>query len=340
MEAAGMTEPGDSKQRALALDLTRSFIVQAPAGSGKTELLTQRFLKLLAGVDRPERILAITFTRKATREMRDRIMRRLVQAATGAVNGAANGAANEAARATSGGTAGGGAASGGTTGLDHERVAVDLAKAVLQRDAEMGWNLLKNPGRLRVFTIDGLCTQLLARDPEQGSHLAGRALPEDPKPLYRQAVQRMFEDLGHKEPGQQDAAPSKPPSKPHGQPKGQPPGQPEDQGAAGARAALVRVLVHLEGNSQALQDLLVSMMQIRDQWTRRIGTDEFHMAELLRDRQHQELSQYKEALGERALLQAMAIVAELGKAMDDRSSIPALFALASAEAHCDRDPGG
>ena len=340
MEAAGMTEPGDSKQRALALDLTRSFIVQAPAGSGKTELLTQRFLKLLAGVDRPERILAITFTRKATREMRDRIMRRLVQAATGAVNGAANGAANEAARATSGGTAGGGAASGGTTGLDHERVAVDLAKAVLQRDAEMGWNLLKNPGRLRVFTIDGLCTQLLARDPEQGSHLAGRALPEDPKPLYRQAVQRMFEDLGHKEPGQQDAAPSKPPSKPHAQPKGQPPGQPEDQGAAGARAALVRVLVHLEGNSQALQDLLVSMMQIRDQWTRRIGTDEFHMAELLRDRQHQELSQYKEALGERALLQAMAIVAELGKAMDDRSSIPALFALASAEAHCDRDPGG
>ncbi len=339
-----MTDPGDSKQRAQALDLTRSFIVQAPAGSGKTELLTQRFLKLLAGVDRPERILAITFTRKATREMRDRIMRRLVQAANWAAHGAANGAvpgtarraaqgaAEAASNGLANGTASGGAASGGTTGLDHERVAVELAKAVLQRDAELGWNLLKNPGRLRVFTIDGLCTQLLARDPEQGSHLAGRALPEDPTPLYRQAVQRMFEDLGHKEPGQQNPAP--------GKPLGQRPGQPEDQGAAGARAALVRVLVHLDGNSQALQDLLVSMMQIRDQWTRRIGTDEFHMAELLHDRQHQELSHYQDALGEQALLQAMAIVAELGAAMDDRSSIPALFALASAGAHCDRDHGG
>ena len=335
-----MTKPGDSKQRALALDLTRSFIVQAPAGSGKTELLTQRFLKLLAGVDRPERILAITFTRKATREMRDRIMRRLVQAAQEAAKGAAAGATDGGANGLANGTASGGAASDGTTGLDHERVAVELAKAVLQRDAELGWNLLKNPGRLCIFTIDGLCTQLLARDPEQGSHLAGRALPEDPKPLYRQAVQRMFEDLGHKEPGQQDAAPGKLPSKPPTQSPAQPRGQPKDQGESGARAALVRVLVHLDGNSQALQDLLVSMMQIRDQWTRRIGTDEFHMAELLHDRQHQELKQYTEALGEQALLQAMAIVAELGAAMDDRSSIPALFAIDIAEAHCDPDHGG
>ncbi|HEY7746053.1 MAG TPA: UvrD-helicase domain-containing protein, partial [Desulfuromonadales bacterium] len=125
----------DAAVRALALDPERSFIVQAPAGSGKTELLTQRLLALLAIVRRPDEILAITFTRKAATEMRHR----LFQALEGAQR-------DEPVR-------------------EHERRTWRLANDVLKHDRECGWQLLNNPSLLGIQTIDSFNASLVRRMP-------------------------------------------------------------------------------------------------------------------------------------------------------------------------------
>src|SRR5205814_5731274 len=67
----------DAEARERAVDPRRSILLQAPAGSGKTSMLTQRFLRLLCTVDEPGAILAITFTRKAAAEMRARVTQAL-----------------------------------------------------------------------------------------------------------------------------------------------------------------------------------------------------------------------------------------------------------------------
>ncbi|HEV8073296.1 MAG TPA: UvrD-helicase domain-containing protein, partial [Opitutaceae bacterium] len=71
----------------------RHVMILASAGSGKTYALTNHFVKLLAGGAQPERIVALTFTRKAAGEFFDEILNKLAGAARDA--GRARTLANE-----------------------------------------------------------------------------------------------------------------------------------------------------------------------------------------------------------------------------------------------------
>jgi ATP-dependent helicase/nuclease subunit A len=78
----GPAQPADDPARVFAVDPTRNVVLEASAGTGKTRILVSRYLNLIrAGVD-PRNILAITFTRKAAAEMRERIVGELREAAT------------------------------------------------------------------------------------------------------------------------------------------------------------------------------------------------------------------------------------------------------------------
>jgi len=125
----------DARARADALDPTRSFIVQAPAGSGKTELLIQRYLRLLATVDEPEEVVAMTFTRKAAGEMRERVLCALRDAERPAPK------------------------------LPHALTTWKLARDLLAHSRRRGWELGDHAARLGIQTIDAWCMRLTRNAP-------------------------------------------------------------------------------------------------------------------------------------------------------------------------------
>ncbi|MCM2287916.1 MAG: UvrD-helicase domain-containing protein [Sulfuritalea sp.] len=158
-----LREDEASRRRALEID---SFIVEAPAGAGKTELLTQRYLRLLATVGEPEEVIAITFTNKAAGEMRSRIEESLALGRQGVPPEAA-----------------------------HKRITFELARAALARSAELGWQIETQPGRLRLTTIDALCASLARQMPLLSRFGAQPAVAEEAQRHYDEAARRALEHL-------------------------------------------------------------------------------------------------------------------------------------------------
>lgn len=194
----------DQKQRQIAVEPQRSVIVQAPAGSGKTTLLVERYLGLLGVVEAPEEILAITFTRKAAAEMRERILQFLDP--------------------------------GYEPQGDHERAAVDKARAVAGKVDE--WGLLNNPQRLLIRTIDSF-NHYLARTMPVASQLGPVPAPaENARALYREAARRVLARADGRDELAGDVA---------------------------------RLLLWRDNRSQDIEDLLVALLGKREQWLRALG---------------------------------------------------------------------
>ncbi len=203
----------DEEARRAALDVGRSYIVQAPAGSGKTELLIQRYLKLLAIVGNPEEVLAITFTRKAAAEMHYRVLQALKASARGD-------------RAQE----------------PHHLLTADAASAVLEKDRDLQWELIANPGRMRIQTLDSLNASISRMQPmSSGSGAAHNAIVADAEmtALYRNAAFLTLDQLG-------------------------------EDGAL--RDATEKVLLHVDNNTSLYASYVARMLATRDQWLPFIGS--------------------------------------------------------------------
>ena len=156
---------GEARERALAID--ESFIVRAPAGAGKTRLLIQRYLALLASVDAPEEIIAITFTRKAAAEMRARVMNALLAATDDSI-------------------------------VEDSQTRL-LAQQVLAKDnaatSHPPWRLTENASRLRIQTIDSLNASLTRQMPTLARFGAQPESVEDASALYQEAATNLLAQL-------------------------------------------------------------------------------------------------------------------------------------------------
>lgn len=199
----------DQEQRQQALDVTKSFIVQAPAGSGKTELLIQRFLSLLTSVNQPEEVVALTFTNKAANEMRERLIRTL----------------RDSEHLTN-------------SPSSHQQKTGQLAKEIIRLDEKNHWNLLDNPHRLRVQTLDAFCTGLVRLFPFSSGLGTGEFNTDDLDTVYLVAAKRITDRL-------------------------------EDKHFL-HQTDLSHLLLHLNNDIRMLQTLLVNMLKKRDQWLRLI----------------------------------------------------------------------
>ena len=228
-----MKQPADHRFRAETLDVTRSFIVKAPAGSGKTTLLVKRYLKLLSTVNAPEEVSAITFTRKAASEMIERVLTAMKLASR-------------------------------DDKQNPDPELIESARLALMQNDTKQWQLLSNPSRIRIQTIDALSQQLVRQMPWSAGFGAAPSTVDDNVNQYYllAARQALLSALGGKE----------------------------------YRSAAESLLLALDNNFARLADLLVGMLARRDQW------QQFLVSELNADAARQRLETSWEILIEQALV--------------------------------------
>ncbi len=154
----------------LACNPERSVIVSACAGSGKTWLLVARMIRLLLAGAKPPEILALTFTRKAAQEMRDRLYGLLEEFST----------ADDDA-------------------LIHELhirgLSKDEAKHLLPQARALYIKVLSSPQAIVIDTFHGWFGRLLGAAPVSAEVQPGFNLREDAKRLQQECMEDWWGDL-------------------------------------------------------------------------------------------------------------------------------------------------
>jgi ATP-dependent helicase/nuclease subunit A len=133
----------DAQARLESVDVNHSIILQAPAGSGKTSLLVDRFINLLKICQDPCECLAITFSKKAAFEMRYRVLQKLEQ----------------------------------LTYRDNTSIYRQV---------------LDNPNKLKILTIDALCASLANQAPILSRCGLNLKINASPEKLYQEAVEQLL----------------------------------------------------------------------------------------------------------------------------------------------------
>ena len=154
----------------LACDPQRSVIVSACAGSGKTWLLVARMIRLLLDGVKPQEILALTFTRKAAQEMRDRLYGLLEEFSKASPEVLLN---ELKAR-----------------GMDEAQ-----AKAYLPKAKALYAQVLANPQPIVIDTFHGWFGRLLGAAPVSLGIQPGFTLREDAKRLQEECLRDWWGDL-------------------------------------------------------------------------------------------------------------------------------------------------
>lgn len=198
------TKLTDNEFRELALDTKKSFIVQAPAGSGKTELLAQRYIKLLSQSAQPENVLAMTFSKKATAELKERIIQHLKNAKLAKPK------------------------------EQYQIKTFEIAKKALLQSDKQNWDLINNPERINVMTIDALANFITTKYPDINEIINAQIISEqyENEKFYLEAAKNTFRLIDEKEYAKD----------------------------------LTKVLLYLDNNVEKFYRLLINMLGKRDQW--------------------------------------------------------------------------